>query len=115
MAGMDNSMGSGTRREVLATGRRRHQGAGRLHRRKRINQAVELLGYHRKPVMHALAAEDPQPAGSWPPPHDSRENLGREATGHGRNTVWLGCLSQVNAHGARGLQHGPSLWLHPWA
>ena len=58
MAGMDTSMGSGTRQEVLAKLRRRYQGAGRPHRKKLIDQAVELLGYHRKSAIRALAAEE---------------------------------------------------------
>ena len=58
MAGMDNAMGSETRREVLAKLPPRYQGAGRLHCKKLIDRAVELLGYHRKPTIRALAAAE---------------------------------------------------------
>jgi hypothetical protein len=63
MAGMDDSMGLGTRQEVLAKLRQRYQGAGRLHRKKLIDQAVELLGYHRKSAIRALAVEEGTDAG----------------------------------------------------
>jgi len=39
-------MSTGTREEVSGKLRRRYQGAGRLHRRKLIDQAAELLGCH---------------------------------------------------------------------
>jgi hypothetical protein len=82
MAGMDTSMGSGTRQEVLATLRRRDQGAGRPHRKKPIDQAVELLGYHRKSAIRALAAEEARGA--------ARANTGRPARySAGLLTPWL--------------------------
>lgn len=59
VAGMDESMSTGTREEVLGKLRRRYRGAGLLHRRKLIDQAVELLGYHRKSAIRALSAGVP--------------------------------------------------------
>ena len=75
-------MGSGTRQEVLAKLRRRYQGAGRPHRKKLIDQAVELLGYHRKSAIRALAAEEARGA--------ARINTGRPARYNaGLLTPWL--------------------------
>ncbi|MFM8419302.1 MAG: hypothetical protein ACKOEQ_04160 [Verrucomicrobiota bacterium] len=79
---MDTSMGSGTRQEVLAKLRRRYQGAGRPHRKKLIDQAVELLGYHRKSAIRALAAEEAHRV--------ARVNMGRPARYNaGLLTPWL--------------------------
>ena len=75
-------MGLGTRQEVLAKLRRRYQGAGRLHRKKLIDQAVELLGYHRKSAIRALAVEEATRA--------VRVNTGRPARyDAGLLTPWL--------------------------
>ena len=75
-------MGSGTRQEVLATLRRRDQGAGRPHRKKLIDQAVELVGYHRKSAIRALAAEEARGA--------AHANTGRPARySAGLLTPWL--------------------------
>ena len=75
-------MGSGTRQEVLARLRRRYQGAGRPHRKKLIDQAVELLGYHRKSAIRALAAEEARGA--------ARANTGRPVRYNaGLLTPWL--------------------------
>lgn len=56
VAGMDITMSSGTRQEVLKKLRRRYQGAGPAYRRKLIDQAVEVLGYHRKSAIRALGS-----------------------------------------------------------
>jgi hypothetical protein len=47
-------MSKQTKEEVLLRLRRRYATAGREHRIKLINQAVELLGYHRKAAIRAL-------------------------------------------------------------
>lgn len=56
MAGMDQSMGSGTRQAVLAMLRWRQERTRRLHRKTRIDRAVELLAYHCESAIRALAA-----------------------------------------------------------
>ena len=45
-----------TREEVLRKLRRRYETAGAEHKRKLLDQAVELLGYHRKSAIRALRA-----------------------------------------------------------
>ena len=47
-------MGKSTRKEVLVKLRRRYETAGAEHKRKLIDQAVQLLGYHRKAAIRAL-------------------------------------------------------------
>ena len=47
-------MSQSTRTEVLEKLRRRYQTAGAEHKRKLIDQAVALLGYHRKSAIRAL-------------------------------------------------------------
>ena len=79
---MDDSMSTGTREEVLGKLRRRYQGAGRLHRKKLIDQAVELLGYHRKSAIRALATAEPR--------RPTRPRTGRPARyDAGALTPWL--------------------------
>jgi hypothetical protein len=56
VAGMDKTMSQTTRQEVLQRLRRRYRHAGREHRRKLLDQAQELLGYHRKSAVRALGA-----------------------------------------------------------
>lgn len=51
---MHNEMSKETRDEVLARMRRRYVRAGAEHKRKLLDQAVELLGYHRKAAIRAL-------------------------------------------------------------
>jgi hypothetical protein len=51
---MDKNMSQRTRTEVLAKLRRRYKTAGVEHKRKLIDQAVQLLGYHRKAAIRAL-------------------------------------------------------------
>ena len=49
-------MSQATRKEVLQKLRRRYQIAGAEHKRKLLDQAQELLGYHRKAAIRALRA-----------------------------------------------------------
>ena len=56
VAGMDKDMDQTTRKQVLAKLRRRYETAGAEHKRKLIDQAVQLLGYHRKAAIRALRA-----------------------------------------------------------
>jgi 5-formyltetrahydrofolate cyclo-ligase len=53
---MDNTMSQTTWKEVLERLRRRYRKAGREHKRKLLDQAQELLGYHRKSEVRALGA-----------------------------------------------------------
>jgi len=53
---MDKAMSQGTRTEVLNKLRRRYQSAGAEHKGKLLDQAQELLGYHRKSAIRALGA-----------------------------------------------------------
>lgn len=51
-------MKKSTRIEVLTKLRRRYKNAGAEHKRKLLNQAQELLGYHRKAAIRALRAPE---------------------------------------------------------
>jgi hypothetical protein len=51
---MDKNMSQPTRKQVLGKLRRRYKTAGLEHKTKLINQAVQLLGYHRKAAIRAL-------------------------------------------------------------
>jgi len=51
---MDKTMSQTTRRELLEKLRRRYRGAGPGYKRKLLDQAQELLGYHRKSAIRAL-------------------------------------------------------------
>jgi hypothetical protein len=53
---MDKGMSQNTRKEVLNKLRRRYGRAGQEHKRKLLDQAQELLGYHRKAAIRALRA-----------------------------------------------------------
>jgi len=55
---MDKTMSQKTRVEVLTKLRRRYQRAGAEHKRKLLDQAQELLGYHRKAAIRALRAPE---------------------------------------------------------
>src|SRR5271169_3651036 len=55
---MDKTMKKSTRIELLTKLRRRYQSAGAGHKRKLLDQAQELLGYHRKAAIRALRASD---------------------------------------------------------
>ncbi len=56
---MDKSMRPTTRKEVLEKLRRRYLTAGPKHKCKLLDQAQELLGYHRKSAVRALGAAGP--------------------------------------------------------
>jgi hypothetical protein len=51
---MDKNMSQSTRMQVLEKLRRRYKTAGAEHKRKLLDQAQELLGYHRKAAIRAL-------------------------------------------------------------
>jgi hypothetical protein len=51
---MDKSMSQPTRKQVLEKLRRRYRTAGLEHKTKLLDQAVQLLGYHRKAAIRAL-------------------------------------------------------------
>jgi hypothetical protein len=53
---MDGTMSQTTRKEVLKKLRRRYLSAGPAHKRKLLDQAQELLGYHRKAAIRSLRA-----------------------------------------------------------
>jgi hypothetical protein len=53
---MDKTMSQKTRKEILERMRRRYRNAGPEHKRKLLDQAQELLGYHRKSAVRALRA-----------------------------------------------------------
>ncbi len=55
-------MSQSTRKEVLEKLRRRYRTAGPKHKRKLLDQAQELLGYHRKSAVRALGALEVPPA-----------------------------------------------------
>jgi hypothetical protein len=59
---MDKTMSQTTRKEILQKLRRRYQNAGAEHKRKLLNQAQELLGYHRKAAIRALRAPEREPS-----------------------------------------------------
>ena len=58
---MDKSISCGTRLEVLEKLRRSYQSARSEHRKKLIDQAVELLGYHRKSAIRVLSSVEVEP------------------------------------------------------
>jgi hypothetical protein len=53
---MDKDMNQTTRKQVVEKLRRRYGSAGLEHKKKLLNQAQELLGYHRKSAIRALRA-----------------------------------------------------------
>src|SRR6201981_1996617 len=60
---MDKTMSQRTRKEILERMRRRYRNAGPEHKRKLLDQAQELLGYHRKSAVRALRAPPFERAG----------------------------------------------------
>src|SRR6266436_1178655 len=56
VAGMDKTMSTPTRKEVLHKLRQRYENAGLEYKRKLLDQAQQLLGYHRKAAIRALGA-----------------------------------------------------------
>jgi hypothetical protein len=59
---MDKMINPTTRQEVLKKLRRRYERAGAEHKRKLLDQAQELLGYHRKAAIRSLRAPMVEPA-----------------------------------------------------
>src|SRR6185295_12966025 len=55
---MDKTMSKLSREEVLKKLRRRYERAGTEHKAKLLDQAQELLGYHRKSAIRALRAPE---------------------------------------------------------
>jgi len=55
---MDKTMSQPTRKEILERLRRRYRSAGPEHKGKLLDQAQELLGYHRKSAVRALRAPE---------------------------------------------------------
>jgi len=51
---MQKDMGKQTREEVLGKLRERYERAGQEHKRNLLDQAQELLGYHRKSATRTL-------------------------------------------------------------
>lgn len=75
-------MSQKTRKEVLEKLRRRYRNAGLEHKRKLLDQAQEMLGYHRKAAIRALRAQEVERK-PW-------VNAGRPVTyDPGRLTPWL--------------------------
>jgi len=62
---MDANMSEKTKEEVMLKLRARYRNGGREHRKQLIDQAVELMGYHRKSAIRALG--DPPTAVPAPP------------------------------------------------
>src|SRR5512137_3037165 len=58
---MDKTMSQTTRKEILERLRRRYRTAGPEHKRKLLDQAQELLGYHRKSAVRALGSAPVEP------------------------------------------------------
>jgi hypothetical protein len=58
---MDKTMSTTARKEILERLRRRYRNAGAQHKRKLLDQAQELLGYHRKSAVRALGAPEVKP------------------------------------------------------
>jgi hypothetical protein len=56
---MESGMSTQTKNEIMSKLRRRYLNAGREHKRKLIDEAVALLGYHRKAAIRALRAPAP--------------------------------------------------------
>jgi hypothetical protein len=58
---METTMSQTTRKEILERLRRRYRTAGPKHKRKLIDRAQELLGYHRKSAIRELGAPEVEP------------------------------------------------------
>lgn len=58
---MHNDMSKETKEQILTRLRRRYVTAGLEHKRKLLDQAVELLGYHRKAAIRALNPQARRP------------------------------------------------------
>src|SRR5215467_1499489 len=57
---MHNDMSKETKEQVLVRLKRRYATAGQEHKGKLLDQAVELLGYHRKAAIRALRRAKPK-------------------------------------------------------
>jgi hypothetical protein len=57
---MHSDMSKETKDQILARLRRRYETAGLEHKGKLLDQAVELLGYHRKAAIRALRQFQPK-------------------------------------------------------
>ncbi len=62
VGGMDKTMSQTTRKEILERLRRRYRNAGLEHKHRLLDQAQELLGYHRKSAVRALNGPQAEPA-----------------------------------------------------
>jgi hypothetical protein len=58
---MDKTMSTRTRKEILERLRRRYRTAGPEYKSKLLDQAQELLGYHRKSAVRVLGAPEKEP------------------------------------------------------
>jgi len=101
VVGMDESVSTGTRGEVLGRLRRRDRGAGGPQRKRLIDQAVEVLGYRWKSAIRALATAEPgsptRPGTGRPARYDPCGPWHRGGPSHGpvrwrRCRTWRGCL-----------------------
>jgi hypothetical protein len=61
---MDKTMSQKTRKEILERLRRRYRNAGLEHKAKLLDQAQDLLGYHRKSAIRAMSAAPVEPV-AW--------------------------------------------------
>ena len=66
LPGMYTDMSKETKEQVLARLRRRYATAGPIFKSKLLDQAIELLGYHRKAAIRALRATGARPPGPRP-------------------------------------------------
>jgi hypothetical protein len=73
---MHNEMSKETKEQVLVRLKRRYATAGLEHKTKLVDQAVELLGYHRKAAIRALR----RPEANAPAVHPIHVVLGRPRT-----------------------------------
>jgi hypothetical protein len=62
---MNTKMSQHTRQEVLVQMRRRYARAGRSYKAQLLDQAVALLGYHRKAAIRALRAKPAVARAAW--------------------------------------------------
>jgi hypothetical protein len=58
---MDKTMSQKTRKEVLGKMKRRYLRAGKVYKKRLLDQAQELFGYHRKAAIRALRAPELEP------------------------------------------------------
>ena len=95
VVGMDPSMSKTTRHEELTKLRRRYQNAGLEHKGTLLDQAQEVLGYHRKAAVRALRACPVEPG--------PRILTGRPLTYEpGRLMPWLRSIWQATDYASRG-------------